>query len=105
MSLPTTDAERKAIPVWDGFVRYFPRAMIAVANVSKIGNDQHNPGEPMHWAKGKSMDQWNTAMRHMMDHSCFQNPVDKDGGLHLAKAAWRIMAALELWIEEQEKQA
>ena len=96
--LPTTDAERKAIPVWDGCVMYFPKALLAIAAVSKAGNDQHNPGEPLHWARGKSMDQMNTAMRHMMDHGV-GTVLDTDGQRHLAKAAWRILAALELSIE------
>jgi hypothetical protein len=77
---------------------YFPEALLAVAAVSKAGNDQHNPGERLHWARGKSMDQMNTAMRHMMDHGMGE-VFDTDGQRHLAKAAWRILAALELSIE------
>jgi len=101
MSLPTTDAERKAIPVWDGVVMYFPDALLAIAAVSKAGNDQHNPGQPLHWARGKSMDQFNTAMRHMMDHG---TGVRYDGTeRHLAKAAWRVLAALQLDIEKERE--
>ncbi len=99
MSLPTDDKERKALPIWDGVIMYFPDALAAVAKVSKIGNDQHNPGEPLHWARGKSMEQMNTAMRHMMDHG-MGNPIDTDGCYHLAKAAWRILAELQLSIEK-----
>jgi hypothetical protein len=63
-----TDYEgRKAIPIFEGVVMYFPKALAAVAEVSHAGNQQHNPGEPLHWARGKSMDQYNTALRHMMD--------------------------------------
>lgn len=81
---------------------YFPDALAAVAQVSKVGNDQHNPGEPLHWARGKSMDQLNTAFRHMIDHGT--GNVYDDGGKtrHLAKAAWRILAALQLSIEDEE---
>lgn len=98
MALPTTDTERKALPLWSGVVLYFPDALLAVAHVSKVGNDQHNPGEPLHWARGKSMDQFNTAVRHMLDHE-LGTPVDTDGTRHLAKAAWRVLAALQLSIE------
>jgi hypothetical protein len=116
-----TDYEgRKAIPIFEGVVMYFPKALAAVAEVSHAGNQQHNPGEPLHWARGKSMDQYNTALRHMMDHRMGGGRLDpqqegqeinngwrmetrdKDGVRHLAKAAWRILAALQLTIEEEE---
>jgi hypothetical protein len=100
MALPKTDAARKALPIFDGVLMYFPDAIAAVAAVSKAGNDQHNPGEPLHWARGKSMDQMNTAVRHMMDHGTGTH-IDTDGQWHLAKAAWRLLAALQLAIEEQ----
>jgi hypothetical protein len=99
--LPSDYDARKAIPVFDGFLMYFPDAAAAVARVSQIGNDQHNPGEPLHWARGKSMDQFNTAVRHLMDHGAGSR-YDNDGGRHLAKAAWRVLAALQLDIEKEQ---
>lgn len=103
-SLPTVDAERKKLPLWTGVVMYFPDALLAVSEVSRIGNEQHNPGEPLHWAKEKSTDQMNTATRHMLDHS--KGVVkDTDGGRHLAKAAWRILAELQLSIENEDDTA
>ncbi len=39
--LPSDSAERKSIPVYTGFVNYFPRAMAAVAKVSLKGGIQH----------------------------------------------------------------
>ena len=54
MSLPTNPTERKAVPIATGFVDYFPDAIAAVAHLSWVGNQQHNPGEPLHWAKDKS---------------------------------------------------
>lgn len=104
MSLPSGYEERKALPIFDGVLMYFPDAIAAVAAVSKAGNDQHNPGEPLHWARGKSMDQTNTAVRHMMDHGTGRR-YDSDGTRHLAKAAWRILAALQLDIEAEEAEA
>lgn len=97
--LPTSDEDRKALPIWDGVVMYFPDALAAIAAVSKAGNDQHNPGEPLHWARGKSMDQMNTAFRHMLDHGVGRRYDGKER--HLAKAAWRILAALQLDIEAE----
>lgn len=98
--LSTDAAERKRTPVWSGFVKYFPRAIVAIAKVSFAGNEQHNPGQPLHWAKEKSKDHLDTAFRHLIDH--LFNPVDTDGQLHLAKAGWRINAALETYLEEQD---
>ena len=98
--LPSNDADRKALPIFDGVVMYFPDAVSAIAEVSRIGNDQHNPGEPLHWARGKSMDQYNTALRHLVDHRRGKR-YDTDGARHLAKAAWRVLAALQLDIEAE----
>ena len=41
-----TAEERKARPMATGVLDYFPNALMYVAYVSKVGNDQHNPGEP-----------------------------------------------------------
>lgn len=98
--LPVDDKARKALPVFTGVVMYFPDALAAVAEVSRIGNEQHNPGEPLHWARGKSMNQEDTALRHMMDHGRGVR-YDTDRARHLAKAAWRILAALQLDIEQE----
>lgn len=100
-SLPIEDADRKALPLWTGVMMYFPDALLAVAAVSKAGNDQHNPGQPLHWERGKSMDQMNTAARHMLDHSQGNLKDIKDNTYHLAKAAWRILAELQLTIEKE----
>lgn len=101
MGLPTDDKARKNLPIWDGVIMYFPDALLAVAAVSKAGNDQHNPGEPLHWAREKSTDQMNTAMRHMMDRGLGVGK-DVDGQYHLAKAAWRLLAQLQLDIEAEK---
>jgi len=99
VGLPNDDASRKALPIFDGVIMYFPDAMAAIAEVSRIGNEQHNPGEPLHWARGKSMDQYNTALRHMMDHRMGKRYNGR--ARHLANAAWRILAALQLDIEAE----
>lgn len=100
MGLPTDDKARKALPIFTGVLMYFPDAIAAVAEVSRLGNEQHNPGEPLHWAREKSTDQLNTAQRHMMDHGV-GNVHDTDGAYHLAKAIWRLAAELQLTIERE----
>jgi hypothetical protein len=94
--LPTDAAARKAIPLCSGLLDYFPDALIAIAQLSKIGNDQHNPGQPLHWARGKSTDEADTLVRHLID----RGTVDTDGIRHSAKMAWRALALLQKEIEE-----
>lgn len=93
MPLPTDTDIRKGIPVYSGFIQYFPDAIAAVAQLSRIGNDQHNPGQPLHWAKDKSTDELDALMRHMIDAQ--ETERDSDGVMHLVKLAWRAMANLQ----------
>lgn len=89
--LPTDAAARNAIPMADGLLFYFPNALAAVAALSKVANEQHNPGEPMHWARNKSTDHANKIIKHLVDAGGF----DTDGQRHSAKVAWRALALLE----------
>lgn len=98
-SLPSDAAKRKAIPIHSGFIKYFPRAMAAVAVVSQIGNEKHNPGQPLHWSRDKSSDHLDCASRHLVDAGTF----DTDGQRHSAMLAWRSMANLEIELENAEK--
>lgn len=102
--LPTGYDARKALPLWDFMFGYFPLAWLAVADVAVQGNKQHNPGEPLHWARHKSTDQLNTAFRHQFDHGMGEVR-DTDGCYHLAKAIWRLSAELQLLIEKENARA
>lgn len=66
-TLPTDSNERKQYPIYSGCLKYFPAAIAGVSNVSKSGNDKHNPGEELHHARGKSMDHADCVMRHLVD--------------------------------------
>ena len=94
--------QRKDAPVWSGFCLYFPQAMMEVAKLSKIGNDKHNPGEPLHWAEGKSMDHGDCIIRHQLE----AEDIDPDTGLlHATAVAWRAMAQLETLLKKEEEAA
>lgn len=93
--LPTDPKVRKGLPLYSGLLRYFPRALIAVAELSRIGNDQHNPGQPLHWDRSKSGDHLDALLRHTVD----AGTVDTDGVRHSAKVAWRALANLEQELE------
>lgn len=86
--LPHDSAERKTYPLMTGLVDYFPSALAAVAHHSYEGNEKHNPGQDLHWARGKSMDHLDAAMRHLMERD-------------LPGAAWRVLAALQMELEGQ----
>lgn len=94
-TLPTDSDTRKHIPMATGLLDYFPDALADVARLSRIGNDKHNPGQPLHWAREKSDDQADCIMRHLTD----RGTIDTDGVLHDTKVAWRALAQLQLVIE------
>ena len=89
---------RKATPLYSGVRVYFPDALEAVARVSMAGNEQHNPGTDLHWDRSKSGDELDAADRHLNDRAKGQ-VYDTDEQRHLAKAAWRILGALQKEIE------
>lgn len=66
-TLPTNSAERKNYPLLAGCINYFPAALAGVANISKLGNDKHNPGQALHHARSKSMDHGDCIVRHLID--------------------------------------
>ena len=86
---------RKQIPVYSGVIKYFPDAIKEVAKCSYAGNEQHNPGTPLHWDRSKSGDELDALMRHLID----AGTIDTDGVRHSAKVAWRALANLQKEIE------
>jgi len=66
-TLPYDSDERKKVPLYRGLLGYFPAACAAVARHSMENNEKHNPGEPMHHARGKSTDHADCILRHVMD--------------------------------------
>jgi len=92
--------KRKQFPIAEGVLKYFPNAIKYVAHVSYTGNEQHHPGEPLHWDKSKSTDQADALLRHLIDHLSGEE-VDSDGIYHLGKTAWRALALLEEFLENK----
>ncbi len=92
--LPTESDVRKKIPVTTGVLDYFPDAIAYVAMVSYLGNEQHNPGQPLHWAREKSADHPNCIGRHLIQRK------QEDGGvIEAGQVAWRALADLQLMLE------
>jgi len=96
--LPEDGTSRKAMPITTGVLDYFPAALVEVARISVAGNAQHNPGQPLHWARGKSTDHADCITRHLIQ----RGTMDSDGMRHSAKVAWRALALLQ---EELEAEA
>lgn len=96
--LPVGSQARKDIPLTTGVLDYFPAALAEVARVSKQGNDKHNPGQELHWARGKSMDHANCIGRHLLE----RGSIDPDTGQrHSAQLAWRSLALLQQELEAE----
>ena len=87
-ALPTDAKARKGIPIYTGFIAYFPRAIAAVAKLSLVGGIQHGQtAETLHWDRSKSGDELDAMMRHILDGDWEQ-------------VAWRAMANLEKKLEK-----
>jgi len=95
-------AHRKNFPMVSGLIDYFPDALAAVSHVSWGGNQKHNPGEPMHHARGKSMDHADCIARHLTERGGY-DVIIIDGVehrfRHTAALAWRALALLQEELE------
>lgn len=85
--LPEDSAERKKYPMYSGLIKYFPDALAEVAHHSWEGNEKHNPGQPLHWAREKSSDQEDALVRHITEGNW-------------TGVAWRALAKLQLECEQ-----
>lgn len=113
--LPKGYNARKALPLYTFLTGYFPDAILELVKVSVAGNVQHNPGQPLHWAREKSTDQMNPVARHIFDHAAglvyerdlppaVLAAVGPDGIMALAQAAWRLLAEIQLLCEKRAKE-
>lgn len=94
LSILSSD-KRKEYPITTGFLDYFPDATAMVAHVSYKGNQKHNPGMALHWARGKSMDHEDCIARHTIERDTVEDEI-----VHAANRAWRAMAALQELMEK-----
>lgn len=100
LTLPTDSLERKNYPLLSGLLNYFPAALAGAANTSKLGNDKHNPGQPLHHARGKSMDHGDCIIRHLMDTENLKASFNLDNSsvkhsdilLEANQLVWRALA-------------
>lgn len=89
--LPEDAQARKDIPVYSGFITYFPDAIVAVSKLSLVGGLQHGQTrETLHWDRTKSTDHPDALMRHLIEEDW-------------TAVAWRALAQLQKSIEEERK--
>ncbi len=98
-NLPADSAARKKIPIATGCIDYFPDALAEVAVLSRLGNDKHNPGQPLHWSRGKSDDHPDCLMRHFLERGKFDTAWEPNKVRHSIEMAWRALAIAQLEIE------
>lgn len=97
-----TSEQRKQYPITAGLTDYFPDALAEASHVSWLGNEKHNPGEPLHHARGKSMDHADCCGRHLQQRGGFDiiviNGVEYKVR-HSAALVWRALALLQEELE------
>lgn len=81
-TFPDDSAERKTYPVYSGLLQYFPSALAKIAHHSYLGNEKHNPGQPLHHDRAKSGDEPDALVRHLMEGD-------------LVGCAWRALSLLQ----------
>lgn len=87
-------------PVWKGVFSYFPRALLAVAEVSEFGSRKYT------WGGWKTVDdgvnRYTDALgRHLMYEAQGEDYDPETNLRHAAHAAWNALARLERLIIEQ----
>jgi hypothetical protein len=89
-------------PVRRGLLEYFPRACMAVADISASGAQKYA------WAGWESVPdgvaRYGDAEARHICKQAIEGPIDQDyGHLHAAHEAWNAMARLELILREMDK--
>lgn len=88
-------------PVRRGLLEYFPRACMAVAQVSAFGASKYT------WNGWESVpdgaSRYGDAQQRHVCKAIVDGPIDPDSGLlHAAHEAWNAMARLELLLREKK---
>lgn len=89
-------------PVFRGFLNYFPRAILSIAEVSEIGSKKYcwNGWETVDDGVNRYSD---ALVRHMCKDSSGEKYDIDTKLLHKAHVAWNALAVLELELRKQEK--
>jgi len=96
------------VPIFEGFVYRFPRAIDAVSLVSQWGTHKHQvPLDDISYLtipNAKSV-YTNALLRHLLaEAQGFEHNLSDGGLLHAAQVAWNAMARLECLLEERAEE-
>jgi hypothetical protein len=98
---PGAKMDATKIPIFRGLFDYFPRAMLAVADVSHVGAKKYA------WKGWETVpdgfNRYSDALGRHLVAEAIDGQFDYDTGcLHAAQVAWNAMARLELILRESE---
>jgi len=90
-------------PVYRGLFKYFPRALLAVADVSAAGYKKYKTWGG--WLMiDDGLDRYSDAMgRHMLNEQIEGDYDEETGCLHAAQEAWNALARLELILRSKDE--
>lgn len=80
MTLPINSEERKQVPIFSGFMAYFPAAIAGAARVSMMGKIQHRLSKLGH-NRSKSGDHSDCVPRHMLDAADLEAMLERNESL------------------------
>jgi hypothetical protein len=88
-------------PVRRGLLEYFPRACLAIAEVSEFGAKKYA------WKGWETVpdgiNRYGDAQERHVCKAAIEGPIDSETGLlHVAHEAWNALAKLELTLREKE---
>jgi hypothetical protein len=93
-------------PAWQGVRQYFPRALLAVADVSRYGANKYNLAyNDKNWARvADGFARYSDGLDRHLTGEFIDGPIDPESGCyHAAMAAWNALARLELLLIEEQK--
>jgi hypothetical protein len=100
--VPGAKLDAGKIAVHRGLYDYFPRALMAVADISTIGAAKYSWGGWRHVADGYL--RYSDALgRHLLAEQIEGKYDTQTSKLHAAHLAWNALARLELLLQEEDK--
>ena len=106
-SEPGSKLDSGKAPLMQGVLHYFPRAILAVAQVSELGAKKYTWKGWLSVPDGEN--RYGDAMARHVAKEIIEGPYDQDpkmaGTLHAAQVCWNALARLELILERMELEA
>ena len=102
LNLPGQKADYGKSPLYRGLLDYFPRACMAIADVSAKGAAKYSwkGWEKVEDGQNRYMD---AMLRHVAKEG-IEGPIDLETGCyHLNQVAWNALATLELFLKKLEE--